>query len=358
MNDIRWTLYPRTAAYDHAREWLEIQQKLLRSPKTIDAYARSINDFLAVCQRLGIQVESVTKGDIATYVEDMADRPRSDGNAVHPAAGLANRTIQLRLTALRLFYDFLLETGERDVNPVGRGRYTRSTGFYGMRERGLVPRFEKQPWIPTDEQWGTFLEVMLQEESLRNQLMTFMAYDGALRRSELLSLKLSDIDFPHQAVRIRPETVKYRSGRIIFYGDATSDLLVHYVRQRQQLLTAHPGARGGALFIAESRRNRGQALSYEMWNKIVKRLAERAGLPIFTTHTFRHLRLTDLARCKLDLHEIAMYAGHRNPKTTHQYIQLSSTELGERVRLATKHIDERNKRLLERMRCEHDKPKS
>jgi integrase/recombinase XerD len=355
MDNIRWTLYSCAAACDHARAWLEIQKKLLRSPRTIDAYARSVNDFLAVCQRLGIRIESVTRGDIATYVEDMTDRPRSGGNGVYPAAGLANKTIQLRLTALRLFYDFLMETGIRDSNPVGRGRYTRSTGFYGMRERGLVPRFEKQPWIPTDEQWCAFLEVMLQEGSLRNQLMTFMAYDGALRRSELLSLKLSDIDFPHQAVRIRPETAKYRSGRVIFYGNATSDLLVHYVRQRPQRLTAHQGARAGELFLAESRRNRGQALSYEMWNKIVKRVATRAGLPLFTTHTFRHLRLTDLARCKLDLHEIAMYAGHRNPKTTHQYIQFSSTELGERIRLATKYIDERNKRLLERMRCEHGK---
>jgi integrase/recombinase XerD len=72
-------------------------------------------------------------------------------------------------------------------------------------------------------------------------------------------------------------------------------------------------------------------------------------VPMFTTHTFRHLRLTDLARCKLELHEIAMYAGHRSLKSTYQYIQLSSVELEERVRLATKHLDERNKRMLERV---------
>jgi integrase/recombinase XerD len=278
MDDIRWTLYPRAAACGHARAWLEIQQKLLRAPKTIDAYARSVNDFLAVCQRLGIQITSVTKADIASYVEDMADRPRSAANSVHPAAGLANKTIQLRLTALRLFYDFLMETGVHDANPVGRGRYTRGTGFYGFRERGLVPRFETPPWIPSDEQWGAFLKVMLRQESLRNQLMIFMAYDGALRRSELLSLKLSDIDFPHQTVRIRAETAKYRSGRVVFYGDATSDLLGDYVPHRQHLLTAHPGARPEALFIAESRRNHGQALSYEMWHKTVKRVAGQAGL--------------------------------------------------------------------------------
>jgi integrase/recombinase XerD len=354
MDDIRWALYPRAAACGQARAWLEIQQKLLRAPKTIDAYARSLNDFLAVCQRLGIQMESATKADIAAYVGDMADRPRSNSNGVPPAAGLANRTMQLRLTALRLFYDFLMETGVRDANPVGRGHYTRRTGFYGTRERALIRRFDKPPWIPSDVQWAVFLEVILRQESLRNQLMSFMAYDGALRRSELLALQLSDIDFPHHAVRIRPETAKYRSGRLVFYGEATSELLCQYVPQRHRLLTAHPVARAGALFIAESRRNRGQALRYEMWHKIVKRVAGRAGLPHFTTHTFRHLRLTDLARCQLDMHEIAMYAGHRNLKTTYQYIQLSSTELGEHIRRATQHLDARNRRLLERMRDAQD----
>src|SRR6516165_7114050 len=131
----------------------------------------------------------------------MAERPHLNGDGAHPRAGLANRTIQLRLTAIRLFYDFLMETGIRDSNPVGRGRYTPTTGFYGMRQRGLVPRFQQPPWIPGEGQWDAFLQA-LREEPLRNQLMAFMSYDGALRRSELLSLNLSDIDFPQQEIRI------------------------------------------------------------------------------------------------------------------------------------------------------------
>jgi integrase/recombinase XerD len=176
--------------------------------------------------------------------------------------------------------------------------------------------------------------------------MVFMAYDGALRRSELLSLKLSDIDFPHQKITIRSEVAKYRSGRVVFYGDATSDLLAAYVSCRKSL----PTCRRDSLFVSESRRNSGAGLTFEMWNKIVRRIAEQACLPQFTTHTFRHLRLTDLARCKLELHEIATYAGHRNPKTTQQYIQLSGEELRERIQRATQQIDEQNRRLLERIR--------
>jgi integrase len=262
------------------------------------------------------------------------------------ATGLANKTIQQRLTAIRLFYDFLMETGVRDNNPVGRDRYTPGSGFYGLRDRALVPRYQRPPWIPSDEQWLVFLECALRDQPLRNQVMVFMAYDGALRRSELLSLKLSDIDFPHQKITIRPEVAKYSSGRVVFYGDATSDLLAAYVRCCKSV----PMRRCDSLFISESRRNSGAGLTFEMWNKIVRRISQRSGLPQFTTHTFRHLRLTDLARCKLELHEIATYAGHRNPKTTQQYIQLSGEELRERIQRATQHIDEQNRRLLERIR--------
>jgi len=348
VTEIQWRLYPCVAEAEHAKAWVAIQQKLLRAPKTVDAYARGLNDFLAVCQRLAIRIDFATRSDIACYVEDLATRPRLKPASCNGcvAAGLANKTIQQRLTAVRLFYDFLVETGIRDTNPVGRGRYTPGNGFYGLRQRALVPRHQRPPWIPSDKQWEVFLEFALRDRLLRNQLMVFMAYDGALRRSELLSLRLSDIDFPHQKITIRAEAAKYRSGRIVFYGDTTSDLLSAYVRYRQSL----PTHRCDFLFVSESRRNSGAALTFEMWNKTVRRIAGQAGLAQFTTHTFRHLRLTDLARCKLEIHEIATFAGHRNPKTTQQYIQLSGEELRERVQRATQHIDQRNKKLLELIR--------
>ena len=74
------------------------------------------------------------------------------------------------------------------------------------------------------------------------------------------------------------------------------------------------------LFVSESRRNLCEPLTFETWNKIVRAVALRTSLPEFTTHTFRHLQLTDLARSGLELHEIATYAGHRSLNTTMKYI--------------------------------------
>ncbi|WP_406229228.1 hypothetical protein [Streptomyces anthocyanicus] len=52
----------------------------------------------------------------------------------------------------------------------------------------------------------------------------------------------------------------------------------------------------GPLFLSESRRNHGQPLTLWTWSKVVRRIALEAGVPRFSTHTTRHLCLTDLAR--------------------------------------------------------------
>ena len=98
---------------------------------------------------------------------------------------------------------------------------------------------------------------------------------------------------------------------------------------------------GGILFRSESYRNRAQPLTVNAWDKVVQHIAHEAQIPQFSTHTLRHLRLTDLARCCTDLHAIAAYAGHRSLETTKLYIRLSGSEIAERVRVSMERLDER-----------------
>jgi integrase len=81
------------------------------------------------------------------------------------------------------------------------------------------------------------------------------------------------------------------------------------------------------LICYHSDRNRAQPISIWTWSKVVESVANRAGVPQFTTHTPRHLRLTDLARAGWGVHELASFAGHRNVQSTMQYIHLSGREL-------------------------------
>jgi len=307
---------------------LTIQANLGLAPTTIDAYGRSLQDYLGFCQRCGTTAEQATREQIALYVNDLALRPNPrvvTTNETEAGRGLANATLQQRLTVVRLYYDYLVEEGVRADNPVGRGRYTPTKGFGGQRERGLLPRFRKLPWIPTDEQWRAVLEAA-RGEPLRNRVMLAMAYDAGLRRQEICTLRSGDIDPSARLLRIRAEATKGRRGRVVPYSVPTGDLFAAYLEHRCTLSSAR-----GDLFLSESHRNRGQPISLWTWTDVVEGIAERAGVPAFTTHTLRHLCLTDLARAGWGLHEIAEFAGHRNVQTTLLYVHLSGRELAAKL---------------------------
>ena len=72
-------------------------------------------------------------------------------------------------------------------------------------------------------------------------------------------------------------------------------------------------------------------ISIWTWSKVVEGIAERSEIHRFTTHTPRHLCLTDLARCGWDIHEIALFAGHKSIQTTLIYIHLSGRDLGAKI---------------------------
>jgi site-specific recombinase XerD len=227
MNEIRWDRYPRVAGHAQGRAWLQIQADLQLAPNTISAYGRGLEDYFAFCQQTGIEPQLATRADIAVYVRDLVQRPSPRGPAVRcldSGAGLANATLQQRLTIVRLFYDYLCEEGARSDNPVGRGRYTPGKGFAGARDRALIPRFRKLPWIPTEEQWNAILAVT-RTEPIRTRVMFALAYDAGLRREELCALATDDLRPGQRLIRIRAETTKNHTERWVPYSVATADLV-------------------------------------------------------------------------------------------------------------------------------------
>jgi len=156
--------------------------------------------------------------------------------------------------------------------------------------------------------------------------MLLLAYDGALRREELVTLETCDFDFAYRQIRVRAEHAKNGRERVVGYGKVTSRFLETYLQRRKAL-----SPKRGPLFLSESHRNASHPLALVSWSKIVQKLALGVDLPQFTTHTPRHLRLTHMARAHMDLHQIALYAGHSSLQTTMLYIHMSGVELTEAV---------------------------
>jgi len=316
--------YPSVQSCEDACTWFRIQTNLGLAHNTLQAYGRALNDFLAFTGKSGASIVAASREHISAWVRDLLSRSNNRSNKailIDSGVGLSNATLQQRITAVRLFYDFLIEEGMRSTNPVGRGRYTARNGFASKGERGLLPRFHKLPWIPTDAQWTAIVSATLREP-LRNRLMLALSYDCALRREELCAIDTKDIDPSSRLIRIPAENTKNRRERVVPFSEGSAQLFAAYLKERSGLSRER-----GALFLSRSRRNTGRPLSIWTWSKVVEGISDRSGVLEFSTHTARHLRLTDLARANWDLHGIATFAGHRNVQTTLLYIHLSGREL-------------------------------
>jgi integrase/recombinase XerD len=329
VHDIHWSQYPRVADNPTGRAWLMMQAGRNLAKHTVETYGRSMEDFLRFTAREEIRLDQATREHLAAYVRDLLVRtnPRQP-KVVHleSGAGLSNATVLLRLSVVRLFYDYLVLEGLRPTNPVGRMHWHRRYGHW-PGDAPLVRRHRKLPWIPTEEQWQAILAAM-QHESPRNRAMFALSYDAALRRQEVVRVNIGDLDPAHRLIRIPAENAKNGCERVVPYAEPTARLLAAYLDHRRQLTRE-----GGRLFVSFSHRNLGQPISVWTWAKTITNVALVSGVGRFTTHTLRHLCLTDLARAGWDIHEIAAFAGHRSLASTLQYIHVSGRELS--AKLAT-----------------------
>ena len=327
-----WSHYPLAAAEPQGRSWLTLLGNLGRSPATVDAYGRGFDQYLRFCRDLRLDASSATLEHVSLFVRHL--NGEADGTPAR--VRVSNATLQQRLTAVRLWYDHLIYQGIRELNPVLRGRYVQAGGRepeHAGFQRGLVRRLVRLPRIPSEAEWARVLAEAAREGP-RNRLMFALAYYGALRREELVGLRVSDLDVARRLVTIRAETSKGSRSRVVCYAAAATPALAVFLNQRRAL-----DMRAGPMFLSESDRNPRQPLSKWSWSKVVERLARQAGVEGFSTHTLRHLRLTHLARSGWRLHDIATYAGHRNLNTSAQYIHLSGDDLLAKMAQSVDHLD-------------------
>jgi integrase len=112
-----------------------------------------------------------------------------------------------------------------------------------------VRRLEQAPWIPNEDVWQRILFACA-EESLRNRLMVTLAYDGALRREELVQLDVGDFEHARRLIHLRAETTKFQRAREVAFGVTSSQLFLAYLNERRGMF----GRIDGPLFRSDSNR--------------------------------------------------------------------------------------------------------
>ncbi len=357
--EVRWKYYPFVAEHPVARSFVERLVLKGKRPKTVDAYARTIEDLLTYFSMTAPErFLEADEADLDGYIASLKLRKpkiRGRGGMIDDATKirylsgrrLSANTIAQRVVACRLFYDFLIRKNLRTdpVNPLARGNDGRD-GQHPVR--GPVGKQQRLPWLPSDEVWEQFIRYVLLHEEARTQAMILLAYDAALRREELMSLRVDDIDWAHGIVTIRPETTKGGRMRYVPVSAAVLHLMRRYIEgNRRVLIAAYDGEDLGQLFLSESTRNPGRPLSVGAFDEIVERVREKVGLPALTPHTLRHQRCTVLKRAGVDLDDIALIAGHKSTETTRLYIHLAPSELSQRIRTKVEPFDSKIRALIE-----------
>src|SRR5713226_1854874 len=138
--EITWAYYPRVAAHPAARAFVERLQLQGKRPKTVDAYARSIEDLLSYFSSIDPdRLLEADEADLDGYIANLKRRSpkkRGRGGTLEDATEirhltechLSDNTIAQRIVACRLFYDFLIRKRLRadPINPIARGSDGRS----------------------------------------------------------------------------------------------------------------------------------------------------------------------------------------------------------------------------------------
>ena len=159
-------------------------------------------------------------------------------------------------------------------------------------------------------------------EGERNRAMLETLYGCGLRVSELTNLRLSDLFFKEDFIRV---TGKGDKQRFVPISDINKKYITIYKDQIRNHLDIKKGFED-ILFL----NRRGRQLTRAMIFTIIKQLAEQIGLKkTISPHTLRHSFATHLLENGADLRAIQQMLGHESITTTEVYLHLDKTHLAE-----------------------------
>lgn len=186
-------------------------------------------------------------------------------------------------------------------------------GQTGLGERLARVRHEDRlPEVLSPEEVALLLHCV---SNLKHRLMLSLAYGCGLRVSEIVQLRVVDIDSLRMVIRI--EQGKGRSDRYVMLAPDLLEMLRQWWRETRPTGWLFPG------------REPGQPITTRQLDRICKRAADAAGLgKRVSMHMLRHSFATHLLENKTDVRVIQALLGHKKLDTTSRYTRVALKTLG------------------------------
>lgn len=273
---------------DQFLEYLAVEKRY--SSHTIIGYRKDLEDFVK------FNFETEGTGDIAlaskkvirNFMMSLSD------------SGMAKRSINRKLSSLRGFYLFLLKLKLIETSPMDG---IRSLKFYA----------EKQIPFSEEEMQALRLYMIEQEASFQDRMIVELLYQTGIRRAELCDLKLSDINFSKNEIRVRGKGNKMR---IIPLSIKLVADLRNFVKERKGF--------GEFFFIAK---NGGRISEHRVYSIVKLYLRGISVKKKCSPHMLRHSFATHVLDNGGEISKVQKILGHVSLASTQVYTDASIHQL-------------------------------
>jgi site-specific recombinase XerD len=293
---------------------------------TLRAVAHDLKAFFGVVDKDPAEV-------VAADVFDFLAHQRGDRTVIRISdgeSGLSARTIARRLSSISGFYSYLVARGDTPVraNPVPRGLSTRQRG--GRRRHVPLVRVPRTlPKILSPAEVNALIGALRTD---RDRAMVFAMVLGGLRRCEVLGLRLGDVQVAERSLFIAEGKGGHQ--RVIPISNTFLAAVGDYLRQERPCDTDTD-----RVFVTLKGPTRGQPLSADGIDTILRAARQRAGLARATCHQLRHTCLTRLREAGMQLEAVQAQAGHASIESTRIYLHLTDDWLAAEYQRAVELID-------------------
>ncbi|MFV8328130.1 tyrosine-type recombinase/integrase [Flavobacterium sp. ZS1P14] len=280
---------------DAFRDYLQLEKKY--SPHTVTAYCNDITSFelFNAIHFDQEHVEQVNYSQIRSWIVSLVD------------GAMSNTSVNRKIASLKAFYKFLLKTKQIEVSPLLKHKALKTPKLL------QIPFSEKE----VEEALG-HLQNPVGFEEIRNKLIVDLFYTTGMRRTELIHLKVVNVNLSGGTIKVLG---KRNKERILPVLPIVINQFSLYLKERSFLLSV---VDGDYFFLTKKGLKLNDSFVYRLINSYFSAVSEKVKK---SPHILRHTFATHLLNNGADLNSVKELLGHSSLASTQIYTHNSLSEL-------------------------------
>jgi len=270
--------------------YLRVEKGL--AANSIESYERDLGRLSAWAGKNGLELISLTRLGIRERLMDLSGQKLSESSK------------RRMVSSIRGFYKFLMIDGHLKASPA-EDIAAPQKGFYLPKflNKSEMETLLAQPDVST-------------ENGLRDRAILELMYSSGLRVSEVVNIKIRDLDLE---MGILTCTGKGSKTRRVPMGSSAVEWVKSYISARQKIENIEiPN-----LFVSPG----GKMLNRQLIHSFIKAYGDKCGLEGVSPHTLRHSFATHLVQNSADIRSVQQMLGHADISTTQIYTHITDAHL-------------------------------